>query len=104
MNKLFHQKFSFEKIIPGLVLQIAQHMPAGILTRCSMCVTNPNQGKLVARIFFLEQNKLSTFGQNSPSLIRNYFLCKIKAERVPITYSTAQHINMCLVLLHYSSF
>ena len=49
---------------------------AGMLTRSFMCVTNANQAKIVERIFFVEQRKLGTFGQNIPSLFKNYFLCK----------------------------
>ena len=43
-----------------------QFIPAEILARCFMRVTNPNQAMLVALVFFAEQNEVGTFGQNSP--------------------------------------
>ena len=31
-----------------------------------MCVSNPNQAKLVALVFFAKEKEVGTFGQNSP--------------------------------------
>ena len=65
-----------------------------------MCVTNPNQGKVVAQVFFVEQNKLSTLGQNSHQYSKIIFSAKIKVKRIPIAYYTAQHMNIRVMLLH----
>ena len=103
LNDLFHQKLCpFEKIIPGSGLQISQHMPAGILTRCFTYVTNPNQAqRLVARVFFVEQNRPGIFGQHSPSISKlTIFSAKIKAKRIPIAYYTPtyEHLSRAVSL------